>query len=58
MNLELSEKMLKSNGWAYQFDLSHVEAAIDDNAVNEHIRRIYLSAIDVLAKQRSKKMLQ
>lgn len=50
--------MLKSNGWAYQFDLSHVEAAGDDNAVNEHIRQIYLSAIHVLTKQRSKKILQ
>lgn len=58
MNLELSETMLKSNGWAYQFDLSPVEASGDDNAVNEHIRRIYLSAVDVLGKQRSKKILQ
>ncbi|MNO15639.1 hypothetical protein D3C76_53080 [compost metagenome] len=58
MNLELSERMLKSNGWAYQFDLSPVEAAGDDSAVNEHIRQIYLSAIDVLTKQRSKKILQ
>lgn len=53
--IELSEEMLKSNGWAYLFDLSKLENSQDD-AINEHIRGIYLSVIDALAVQRSKKL--
>ncbi|MFC0215231.1 hypothetical protein ACFFK0_22830 [Paenibacillus chartarius] len=56
MQLELSEEMLKANGWAYQFDLSHLVDSKDENAVNEHIQNIYLSVIEVFSRQRSKKI--
>jgi hypothetical protein len=54
--IELTEDMLKSNGWAYLFDLSQLEDSQDDEAINEHIRKIYLSAVDALSKQSSKKL--
>lgn len=55
--VELTEEILKSNGWAYQFDLS-VLADINEDTINEHIRNIYLSAIQALSKQKSKKLLK
>lgn len=54
--IELTEDMLKSNGWAYLFDLSQVDATVGEDSVNEHIRNIYISAIEALTKQRSKKL--
>ncbi|WP_187274156.1 hypothetical protein [Paenibacillus sp. N3.4] len=52
--IELTEVILKSNGWAYLFDLSQSDSQ-DDDEINEHIRKIYLSAVEALYKQRSKK---
>lgn len=54
--VEVDEEMLKSNGWAYQFDLAFLDG--DTNDINNHISNIYWSAIDVLSKQRSKKILK
>ncbi|NHN34383.1 hypothetical protein [Paenibacillus agricola] len=54
--IELTEEMLKSNGWAYLFDLSHLKGSQNEDAINEHIRNIYLSAVEALSKQRSKKL--
>lgn len=56
-NIELNEEVLKSKGWAYQFDLS-VLAVQNEEAINEHIRTVYLSALQTLSKQKSKKMLK
>lgn len=53
--IKLTEEILKSNGWAYLFDLSKLENAQED-AINEHVRGIYLSAIEALSTQRSKKL--
>ncbi len=55
--VELAEEVLKSKGWAYQFDLSVLLNQTDDS-INEHIRSVYLSAIQVLSKQKSKRLLK
>lgn len=55
--VELTEQVLKSKGWAYQFDLS-VLADLNEDIINEHIRNIYLSAIQALSKQKSKKLMK
>lgn len=55
-NIELTEEMLKSNGWAYLFDLAVVQNLDDGREVHEHIRNIYQSAIEALFNQRSKKL--
>lgn len=52
--VQLSEEMLKSHGWAYLFDLSHLKDSQEDT-INEQIRNIYFSAVNELSKQRSKK---
>lgn len=52
--IELAEEVLKSKGWAYQFDLS-VLSDQNEDSINEHIRNVYLSAIQALSKQKSKK---
>ncbi|GAA0404270.1 hypothetical protein [Paenibacillus motobuensis] len=54
--VKLTDKVLKSQGWAYQFDLT-ILANQSDESINEHIRNVYLSAIDTLSKQRSPKIL-
>ncbi|BCG58095.1 hypothetical protein [Paenibacillus sp. URB8-2] len=53
--VQLSEEMLKSHGWAYLFDLSHLKDSQEDT-INEQIRNIYFSAVNELSKQRSKKI--
>ncbi len=55
--IELAEEVLKSKGWAYQFDLS-VLSDQNEDSINEHIRNVYLSAIQALSKQKSKKTLE
>lgn len=55
--VELTEDILKSKGWAYQFDLSDFNVQNED-VVNEHIRNVYLSALQALSQQKSKKMLK
>ncbi|MFC4808809.1 hypothetical protein [Paenibacillus sp. GCM10023250] len=55
--IELAEEVLKSKGWAYQFDLSMLSDQNEDS-INEHIRNVYLSAIQALSKQKSKKLLK
>lgn len=55
--IELTEDILKSKGWAYQFDLSVLTDQSEDS-INEHIRNVYLSAIHALSKQKSKKLLK
>ncbi len=55
--LELTEEILKSKGWAYQFDLS-VLADPNEDTINEHIRNVYLSALQAISKQKSKKLLK
>jgi len=55
--VELVEEVLKSKGWAYQFDLSVLSNQTEDS-INEHIQSVYLSAIQVLSKQKSKKLLK
>ncbi|MHA0855680.1 hypothetical protein [Paenibacillus sp. CMAA1364] len=54
--VELTEEMLISNGWTYQFDLSQLNNPEDEDAINEHIRNIYVSAVETLSNQRSKKL--
>lgn len=56
-NTYLSEEVLKSRGWCYQFDLSVLPDQNEDS-INEHIRKIYLSALQGLSNQKSKKMLK
>lgn len=55
--IELTEDILKSKGWAYQFDLS-VLTDQNEDSINEHIRNVYLSTIQALSKQKSKKLLK
>ncbi|WP_433945546.1 hypothetical protein [Paenibacillus sp. SN-8-1] len=55
-NIVLSDEMLKSKGWAYLFDISHIKESPNDEFVNEHVQKIYLSALDAISKQRSKKL--
>ncbi|ETT45430.1 hypothetical protein BSK66_10080 [Paenibacillus odorifer] len=55
--VELTEQVLKSKGWAYQFDLS-VLADPNEDTINEQIRNVYLSALRTLSKQKSKKLLK
>lgn len=53
--VELAEEVLKSKGWAYQFDLSVFNERNIDN-VNEHIRKVYLSAREALPQQRKERV--
>jgi hypothetical protein len=55
--VELTEQVLKSKGWAYQFDLSDL-ADSNEDTINEHIRNVYLAALQTLSKQKSKKLLK
>lgn len=55
--VELTEEVLKFKGWAYQFDLS-VLTDLNEDTINEHIRNVYLSALQALSKQKSKKILK
>jgi len=54
--IELTEEMLKSNGWAYQFDLSRLSG--NDTEMHDNIKNIYSSALSTLAKQKSKKLIK
>lgn len=54
--MELTEEMMKSEGWAYLFDLSFLEHTEEEDAIDMHIRSIYKTAIDGLLNQRSKKL--
>lgn len=54
--MELTEEMLKSEGWAYLFDLTFLEHTDDEDAIKQHIWSIYKTAIDGLLNQRSKKL--
>ncbi|WP_138494054.1 hypothetical protein [Paenibacillus pinistramenti] len=56
-NLQLTADALKSQGWAYQFNLS-VLADQSEGVINEYIHNIHQSAIQTLSKQKSKKMLK
>ncbi|MDN4066660.1 hypothetical protein QYF50_02040 [Paenibacillus vini] len=55
--VELTEEILKSKGWAYQFDLS-VLVDQNEDTFNEHIRNVYISALQALSNQKSKKLLK
>lgn len=56
LNYELSDEMLKANGWAYLFDLTCVQKSGGEDSIQDYIRNIYLSAIEALSKQRSIKL--
>ncbi|WP_274472603.1 MULTISPECIES: hypothetical protein [unclassified Paenibacillus] len=49
----LAEEVLKSKGWAYQFDLS-VLTNQDEDSINEHIQNVYLSAIQAFPNRNQK----